>query len=90
MEVTRAFTWPASLTGSKFSSLVAATASYTATIKNNGSSIGTLVWAVSGTVPTVTFSSPVTFAVNDVITITGQTTVDATLANISMNFKGSR
>lgn len=88
--VVRAFTWPISLTGSVFSSGVAATASYTATIKQNGSSIGTLVWAIAGTVPTVTFSSAVTFAANDVITVVGAVTPDATLAAISLSFLGSR
>lgn len=88
--VTRAFTWPISLTGSVFSAGVAATASTTYTIKQNGSSIGTLVWAIAGTTPTITFASAVTFAVNDVITLTGPTTADATLADISFNFQGSR
>lgn len=90
MQVVRAFTWAASLTGSLFSAVTAATATYVVTINRNGSSIGTLSWAASGTVPTVTFASGVTFAVNDVITLTGQSTPDTTLANISMNFFGSR
>lgn len=88
--VVRAFTWPISLAGSEFSAGVAATASTTYTIKQNGSSIGTLVWAIAGTVPSVTFASAITFAVNDVITLTGPTTADATLADISFNFAGTR
>lgn len=86
----RPYTLPSGLTGSIFTAGVAATASTTLTIKKNGSSIGTLVWAISGTVPTVTFASPVSFAVTDVLTIEGPATADTTLANIALNFMGTR
>lgn len=88
--VVRAFTWPISLTGSTFNAGVAATGTSVFTIKQNGTSIGTLSYAAAGTVPTVTFASAVTFAVNDVITIEAPTTQDATLADIAFNFNGSR
>lgn len=88
--VVRAFTWLATLPGSVFSAGIAATASTTFTIKQNGSSIGTLVWAIAGTVPTVTFSSDVTFAVNDVITLVAPGSPDATLADIGFSFAGTR
>lgn len=88
--VLRAFTWPVSLTGSVFNAGTAATASATFTIKQNGTSIGTLVFAASGTVPTVTFASAVTFAVNDVITIVAPASQDATLADVAFDFLGSR
>jgi hypothetical protein len=88
--VGRAFTWPSGLTGSVFSSGVAATASTTLTIKQNGTSIGTLVWAASGTTPTVTFSSSVTFAIDDVITIEAPSSADATLADVSLTFLGTK
>lgn len=88
--VLRPFTLPASLTGSSVTAGVAATGSTTLTIKQNGGSIGTLVWSPAGTVAAITFASAVTFAVADVITITGPATADATLANIAINLKGSR
>lgn len=88
--VLREFTWPVSLTGSVFNARVAATGTSVFTIKNNGSSIGTLSYAAAGTVPTVTFASPVTFAVNDLITIEAPAVQDATLADIAFNFLGSR
>jgi hypothetical protein len=90
MQVVRAFTWASGLTGSLFKSLAAATSTAVLTIKQNGNSIGTLSFAAAGTVPTVTFASAVTFAVNDVISIEAPGTPDATLANISLCFKGSR
>lgn len=90
MQVVRAFTWASGLTGSLFKSLAAATSTAVLTIKQNGNSIGTLSFAGAGTVPTVTFASQVTFAVNDIISIEAPGTPDATLANISLCFKGSR
>lgn len=68
----------------------AATGSTTFTIRKNGSSIGTLVWAGAGTVPTVTFSSTTAFAVGDVLSITGPAVADATLADISVTMSGLR
>jgi hypothetical protein len=87
--VLRAFTWPINLTGSVFNARVAATATAAFLIKQNGSTIGTLSFAAAATVPTVTFSAAVTFAVNDVITITAPGSVDATLADIAFDFFGS-
>lgn len=90
IKVGRAFTWPASLTGSVFDAGAAATASTTYTISQNGTAVGTLVYAIAGTVPTVTFASAVTFAIDDVLLITGPAVTDATLADISWFFLGSR
>jgi hypothetical protein len=90
IEVARGFTWPVSLASSKFKALVAATATYVVTIKRNGSSIGTLSWAAAGTVPTVTFAAAVDFAAGDTLELVGQTTPDATIANLSFTFYGSR
>ena len=57
------------------------------TVAKNGASIGTLTFAVSGTVATSTV--PVTaFAVNDVLTITAPGTQNATLADIDFFVKG--
>jgi hypothetical protein len=87
--VVRAFTLPASLTGSVFNAGVAATGSSVFTIKKNGSSIGTITYSAAGTTGAVVFASSVTFAINDIITITGQSTADATLADIAFDFLGS-
>lgn len=88
--VVRAFSLPIALAGSVFNAGVAATGAAVFTIKNNGSSIGTLSYAAAGTVPTVSFTAQVDFAVNDVLTIVAPGSADATLANISFNFAGTR
>lgn len=87
---TRAITFPANLTATQCSARVAATASTTLTLNKNGSSIGTLVFAASGTVPTITFSSSVSFAAGDILTITGPATADTTLADISLTIAAFR
>lgn len=90
IDARRAFTLPITLTGSIFKAGVAATGSTTITLKKNGASIGTIIWSASGTTGAITFASAVSFAVDDIFTIEGPATADATLANIRFNFKGSR
>lgn len=90
MKVTRPFTLKATLPGSYASATVAATASTTATLKKNGSSIGTAVWAASGTDATFTFAADVSFAAGDVFTVEGPAVADSTLANTSFDLYGSR
>jgi len=87
---TREFTLPISLTGSIFNARVAATGTATFTLKKNGSSIGTIVWSAAGTVGAPTFASAVTFAVNDIFTIEAPSPQDATLADVSLDFLGTR
>jgi hypothetical protein len=87
---TRAFTWPASLTGSYAKASVAATASTTFTILRNGSSVGSFAFAAGGTTATFSFSSAITFALGDTIEITGPATPDTTLANIGITFAGTQ
>lgn len=87
---TRTVVFPSSLTGSQCSAGTAATGSTTVTLNKNGSSIGTLVWAASGTVPTITFSSSVTFNAGDLLTVVGPATADATLAAISLTIAATR
>jgi hypothetical protein len=82
------FKLPASLTGSNATLQTAATASTTFTIKNNGSSIGTIVFGVGGTSATFTFSSAVVFSVNDVLTIVAPASPDATAAGLAISLKG--
>lgn len=90
LDAVRPFTLPINLTGSYAKAGTAATGSTTLTIKKNGSSIGTLVWAVSGTVATITFSAAVSFVATDILTIVGPASADATLADIRLSFKGQR
>lgn len=90
LKTTRAFTLPINLTGSFVTANTAATASTTLTLKKNGSSIGTAVFAISGTTATLTFSAAVSFASGDVLTIEGPATADATLADTSIDLLGTR
>lgn len=69
---------------------IAATGSTTVTINKNGSSIGTIVWSASGTVGAFTFSSNVTFAAGDKITLVAPSSADATLADIGITLAGFR
>lgn len=68
--------------------LVAATASTTVTIKLNGSSIGTAVWASSGTTATMTItSSPQSYSAGDHVTFHAPSSADATLADIDITLR---
>lgn len=89
-EATRRWQLPASLTGSRFRSQIAAAAAAVVTLKKNGSDIGTLSWALGGFIPTVAFVSSVTFNVSDTFTVNGPATADLTLADISFDFLGNR
>jgi hypothetical protein len=89
VKMVRAVTLPASLTGSSFDAGTAATASTVFTLKQNGSSIGTITFAASGTTGTVSFASAVTFSAGDTFEIDAPATADATLANIAFTFAGS-
>jgi hypothetical protein len=90
MNVRRSFTLPTGLTGSLVDAKTAATASTTITFTKNGTSIGTAVFAASGTVATLTFSSPVTFSVGDIFEIVGPATADTTLAGTRFYLMGTR
>jgi len=85
----RSFDLPSGLSGSVFTAGVASTGTATFTLKQNGVSIGTIAFTTS-TTGVATFASPVTFAVNDVFEITAPGSQDATLAEIALNFKGTR
>jgi hypothetical protein len=70
--------------GSKASAGTAATADTTFTIKKNGSSVGTILFSAAGTTGAFTIASPVSIAIDDIITIVGPASADATLADISI------
>lgn len=79
---------PASLTGSQAKAGTAATASTVVTINKNGSSIGTITWAISGTVATFSFSSAISFAAGDILSLVAPVSADATLANVGITLAG--
>lgn len=90
VNMARAVTFPSGLTGSYATAGVAATASTTFTITRNGTSIGSINFAASATTGTFTFSSAVTTAAGDIIQVTGPSTADATLADVSITLVGTR
>lgn len=73
------------------SSGVAATASTTFIIADNGVQIGTVVFSASGSVGVVSLNaSPYTLAIGHVLTVTGPASADATLANVNFTLGGTR
>jgi hypothetical protein len=80
----RAVTIPSGGTNSQCSCGTAATANTTLTIKQNGSSVGTILVSAAGTSGAFTVSSVVNLVAGDVLTITGPATADATLADIAV------
>ena len=86
----RAFTLPAGLTGSQGYAGTAPTAQADLEIRKNGASIGTITFAASASTATFTFSSKVAFAAGDRLTVIAPGTQDASLADISITFKGTR
>ena len=80
---------PAGLTGSLGKAGTAATASTTFNIQKNGTTVGTMVFGASATVPSFTFTSAVTFNAGDVLSIVAPASPDATLANIAWVLLGS-
>ena len=88
--IPRAITLPASLTGSYASSIVAATGATTLTIAKNGSSIGTVNFGAGSASATFTFASAVSFVAGNILTLTNQSTADATLAGVSVTLAATR
>ena len=85
----RAVTLPASLSGSRITAAVAATATTDFLLTKNGSTIATIRFAASGTVASVSgMASDVSFAVNDQLALSAPGTQDATLADIAFTFAG--
>jgi microcystin-dependent protein len=75
--------------GSYASSSTAATASTVFTIKKNGTSVGTITFAISGTTGTFASSGVINFVAGDVLSIDNQAIADATIANISISITGT-
>ena len=83
----RAFSLPASFTGSLGSAVVASTGTAVFSIRKNGTQFGTLTFTTSAS--GVFSGSATSFAVTDLLTIIGPGTADGTLSDISINLKGS-
>jgi len=87
-----AVTLPANLAGSYVKAKTAATASTAFDVQKNGSSVGTITFAASGS--TATFSTTggaaVSFAAGDVISIVSPATPDATLSDIGFSLLANR
>lgn len=87
-KVSQAFVLKAGLPTSQAFSAVAATASTTFNIQKNGSTIGTIIWAISGTVPTFTLASDTSFAIGDTLMVIAPSSADTTLADIGITLQG--
>jgi hypothetical protein len=86
----RTFTLPANLTGSQGYAGTAPTAQADLDIQKNGSSIGTVSFAASANTATFTFASEAAFAAGDRLSVVAPGSQDASLADISITFKGMR
>lgn len=87
---TRAVTFPSGLGGSQGLGLVAATAQTDVDIQKNGASVGTMRWAISGTVATFIAASPIVMAAGDELRLIAPNTPDATLADLFFTLAGTR
>jgi hypothetical protein len=87
-----AVTLPANLAGSYVKSKTAATASTDFDVQKNGSSVGTITFAASGSAATfsTTGGAAVSFAAGDVLSIIGPATPDATLSDIGFSLLANR
>jgi len=87
--IVRASTFQSSFTGSVGVAKTAATASTTFTIKRNGTAIGTMIFAASGTTATFTLTGSASNSVGDIVSVEAPSTQDATLANIGFTIYNS-
>lgn len=85
----RAVTFDVNMAGSRGSASVAATASTTYVIAKNGTTVGTMVFALGGTTASFVAAASVTFADGDILSVTAPASADATLANVGFILTGS-
>lgn len=88
----RPLLFPGNLAGSAGYGKTSATASTVFDVKKNGSSVGSITFAASGTVPTflTTSGAAISLASGDRLEVVAPATPDATLANISFTLAGNR
>lgn len=88
MIVSTAFDLPSGLTDSEAYAEVVATANATIDIKKNGSSVGSINFALGANVATFTFATLTAFVAGDRLQLVAQSTADDTLADIAFTLKG--
>lgn len=66
------------------------TASFVLDVQKNGSSVGSITVATDGSVTFATTGGAVSFAIDDLISVVGPGTIDATIANCAFTFLGTR
>lgn len=86
----RSTTFLSGLPSSYAKSEIAATASATFALTKNGSSIGSINWAIGATTATFTFSSQQVFSAGDMLELTAPAVVDVTLADLAFTLVGWR
>ena len=86
----RTVIYPASLTNSAGKATVAATAITTYSIKQNGTEVGTMVFAAAASTATFTMPTQTTFVSGDEITVVAPASPDATLAGVRFTLVGTR
>lgn len=74
--------------GSVASTAIPPTATYILNVRKNGVSVGNITIATSGSA-TFTSTGPVTLTTSDQLSVVAPVTVDATIQNVSITFKGS-
>ena len=85
----RSVTIVAGATSSQASSRTTATGSATYTIAQNGTTVGTILWSATGSTGVFTVASQINIVIGDVMTITGPSVADATIADIAITLAGS-
>lgn len=90
IEMVRAVTLPASLTGSRAVCQTAPTGAITLPIKQNGTSIGSINFAAGATAATFTFTSQVILNPGDVLELDAPNPADSTFAGPSYTITGTR
>jgi hypothetical protein len=85
----RQTTFPASFTASAGYLNTAPTASMTFVVAQNGTSVGTMVFAASSHTATFTAASTVILVAGDRLTVTAPSSVDSTAASLSFTLAGS-
>lgn len=86
----RAFSLPSGLTGSVASAGAAATASTVFDVQKNTTSVGSVTFGIGATTGTLAMASGTSFASGDLLRIIAPVSPDATLADISITFLGTR
>ena len=81
---------PADLSGSRGYAGTAPTAQADPDLRKNGASIGTITFAVAASTATLAFTSEIAFAAGARLTVLALGSQDASLADISITFKGTR